>query len=124
MAALEITADVVGLDPIKEYSYEEFRLEVIREVNELILNEEKISSLLDEGIFNLARSSEMSFDKKTLLSLLIFASNRSSLIESILYTTSPKITIAFITSFIIMNRLNYDDFSLMPKIINKKKSDF
>ena len=124
MAALEITADVVGLEPIKEYSYEEFRLEIIREVNELILNEEKISSLLDGGIFNLAMSADMNFDKKTLLSLLIFASNRSSLIESILYTTSPKITIAFITSFIIMNRLNYDDFSLMPKIINKEKADF
>lgn len=109
MSALEITADVLGVNPIKEYSYEDFILEILREINNIILQEEKISQLLENGIFNLSRNVNMSFDKKTLLAILIFATNKSSLVESILFAAVPKITIAFITSFIVMNRINYDN---------------
>jgi len=111
MSAMEITADVLGIEPIKEYSYEEFRTEILKEVYEIIKHEEKISDLLDKGVFNLALNKDVNFDKKTMLSLLIFAANKNSLAESIMYVTAPKITIAFITSFILMNRMNYEDFN-------------
>ncbi|MCO8193254.1 MULTISPECIES: patatin-like phospholipase family protein [Anaerofustis] len=108
MAAMEITAEVLDVEPIMLYSYEEFRVCVVREIYKLISKEEVITDLIKNGPFNSKNDLKDYFDKKTILALLIFLSYKNQTLEKIIYKISPKILISFITSFIVMNRLNFD----------------
>ncbi|MFQ7076153.1 MAG: hypothetical protein ACLRQZ_07455 [Clostridia bacterium] len=53
MSAMEITAEVLDVEPIMLYSYEEFRVHVVREIYKLISKEEVITDLIKNGPFNL-----------------------------------------------------------------------
>lgn len=108
MSAMEITAEVLGVEPIKLYSYEDFRVAVVREMYSLISKEELIKDIIKNGFFTLRENMKLCLDKKMILAILIFLSNRSHIFEKIVYKVSPKIVISFITSFIVMNRLNFD----------------
>lgn len=106
LTMLEITAEICGIDKIKEYTFEEFIKTIYNTLLE-IKNNVTIENITSGNITNITELfiNNVTFDSKLLLSLLFILSNKIALMQSVIFITMPKIIIAYITFFIIENKM-------------------
>lgn len=107
-ASLEITAELFEVEAIREYEYDEFIRELYRKIIEVMANSRSIEKIFSTKDINEFISESLNvnlFDKKILFANLFISKNKISLLEEIMYKNFPKVSVAFITSFIVKNKM-------------------
>ncbi len=107
ITCLEICADVLGIEDVREYTLGELEFLIVRDARDIMHKGKYLDQVLKNRLYEKVKERSLKFDdedKRVILAALLRSTERFTHINDIFTVLSPKTIIAFFMIKILLNR--------------------